>query len=257
MSQILRFLPLDQPPEFVSAGIGIHGKNPRESYFIDGLWCLHLFRDALDLEVDGARFEVEAGCATIMPPSVSIEYFFPRPCVHVHLSVMFRARPGDNLTEIPALQNLGGDFGRWFGAAEQLMAWRTEEPIRAQARLWEILWHLARPPKPPNDADPIAQRARELIEKHLHQPLAVAQLARELGVSHNHLTRQFRLLTGQTVVEYLRARRVERAEQLLRHTTLPIKAIAAQTGLGDFHSFNKALRRVRGRSPRQIRGESS
>ena len=252
MNSILRFVPLEKPPEFVSAGIGVHGQNPRESYFIEGLWCLHLFRDPLDLKVDGQRFEVLPGCATIMPPSVPIEYFFPRPCVHLHLSVMFRAAPNENRTPIPAIQNLGADFGRWFGAAEQLMAWRTAEPARAQARLWEILWHLARREPSLNGSD-LAEQARELIEKRLHQPLFVAHIARELGVSHNHLTRRFREATGQTVVEYLQKRRVERAEELLRHTTMPIKAIAAQCGLGDFHSFNKAMRRVRGCSPRQIR----
>jgi transcriptional regulator GlxA family with amidase domain len=78
-------------------------------------------------------------------------------------------------------------------------------------------------------------------------------LARELDVSHNHLTRSFRAATGLAPVEFIRERRVNRAEELLRHTTLPIKAIAAQVGLGDFHSFNKVMRRAKGASPRRLR----
>ena len=52
---------------------------------------------------------------------------------------------------------------------------------------------------------------------------------------------------------YASWRRVRRAEYLLRYTTLPIKAVASQVGLGDFHSFNKAMRRVTGLAPRQAR----
>lgn len=252
MTVLLREVPLGEPPVLENAGFSVHGQRAHERFFIPGLWCLHLFRDPLDMTVDGVRFGVERGSVTFMPPSVPIEYFFPRSCVHRHIVVMFRPVEGEP-TSLPAIRDTGAEFEGLWAELGEVVAWRATQPTRARARLWEILWRLSQFETAEGE-DALVFRARELIEKQLHAPLQVAGLARELGVSHNHLTRRFRATTQSTVVEYLRGRRVERALHLLRHTTLPIKAVASQSGLGDFHSFNKTMRRVTGFSPRQIRG---
>lgn len=83
---------------------------------------------------------------------------------------------------------------------------------------------------------------------------AVAQAA---GVSHNHLTRLFKAATGDTVVGYIRRRRLDRARHLLRASTLSIPAVAASVGIPDLQAFNKACRRELGASPRALRGETT
>ena len=91
------------------------------------------------------------------------------------------------------------------------------------------------------------------IEARLAEPLSVPEIARRAGLSHNHLTRLFRMHTGDTVVAYIRRRRMARAEHLLRRSTMPIPAVAASVGIGDLQAFNKACRRVLGASPRSLR----
>src|ERR671928_57638 len=59
--------------------------------------------------------------------------------------------------------------------------------------------------------------------------------------------------TGNTVVGYIRHRRLERARHLLRESTLSIPAIAAAVGIRDLQAFNKACRRELGASPRAVR----
>lgn len=92
-----------------------------------------------------------------------------------------------------------------------------------------------------------------LIEARLAEPLTVPEIAREAGVSHNHLTRLFRAATGQTVIGYVRARRMAQARHLLRASTLSVSAVAATVGIPDLQAFNKACRRELGASPRAVR----
>jgi transcriptional regulator GlxA family with amidase domain len=73
------------------------------------------------------------------------------------------------------------------------------------------------------------------------------------GVSHNHLTRLFHAETGQTVIAYIRQRRLTRARHLLVSSTLSIPAVAASVGIPDLQAFNKACRRELGGPPRAIR----
>jgi len=210
----------------------------------------------MDLRLNGDKIDVRPGCATIMAPGEPIEFLFPKPATHLHIFSHFQLAPNDDpLVAIPQIQQLGVRFEALFASMESALGWWSSEPRRAEARLWDILWQLTGGLA---QGEPEAEftRARELIERQLHEPIQVADLARQLGVSHNHLTRRFKAQTGKTVVEYIRERRVERARQLLCETTLPIKAVARQAGLGDFHAFNKAMRRVTGRSPRAWRAPS-
>jgi transcriptional regulator GlxA family with amidase domain len=145
-------------------------------------------------------------------------------------------------------------------AIEEMVGWSATAPRRADARLWELLWRLwgaSRNSSAGAGGDPLVARATELIEKRLSGRLVVADLARELGLSHNQLTRRFRAASGMTVVEFIRVRRVRQATYLLQNTTMPIKAIASSVGLGDFHSFNKTMRNATGKSPRALQALSA
>ncbi len=72
-------------------------------------------------------------------------------------------------------------------------------------------------------------------------------------MSHNHLLRLFRTRFGESIEGYIRGRRAARALHLLRHSTPPIKAAAAETGFPEPQTFNKAMHRQFGKSPRQLR----
>jgi transcriptional regulator GlxA family with amidase domain len=96
-------------------------------------------------------------------------------------------------------------------------------------------------------------KALAYIASNLASPLTVPDVARAAGVSHNHLTRLFRVETGDTVVAHIRRRRLERARHLLRESTLSIPTVAASVGIADLQAFNKACRREFGASPRAVR----
>ena len=257
MSQLYD-LPLAHPPVPALLGIGRHGSLALERYLIPDSWCLHLYRDPMQLRVDGAWLDVRAGCATLIPPGAPIEFHFPAPIIHTHFVAHFSAPPGPTRA-FPAIQNLGARFEPFYRQLSEIVghgAHDNAESPRAQARLWDVLWQLSRPattPATPQQA--LVENAQRWIEAHLGEPFSIADLARRFEVSHNHLTRCFAAQTAQTPVAWIRTRRVERARYLLGHTTTPIKSIAAQCGLGDIHSLNKAMRQATGLGPRALRAE--
>jgi len=245
-------LPLERAPRVEHMGVGLHGHVALEKFLLPHAWCLHLFRDTLDLRVNGDKIEVLPGTATLIAPGSPIEFRFPRRTRHLHVFAHFSVEDGET-RPFPAVQFLGDDFDCHFARLSEAIGFWSNRSPRASARLWETLWNLSQPHSDQKREATLVSRAREAIELRLSEPLCVADLARELGASHNHLTRRFKAETGQTVVEFIRARRTGRAVYLLEHTTLPIKAVAQNCGLGDFHSLNKTLRAQTGKSPRAFR----
>src|SRR3546814_19987572 len=51
-------------------------------------------------------------------------------------------------------------------------------------------------------------------------------------MSRRTFTRRFREATGTTVIQWLNAQRVARAQQLLETTDMPIEAVAGEAGFG-------------------------
>ncbi|MFB9245191.1 helix-turn-helix domain-containing protein, partial [Massilia antarctica] len=62
------------------------------------------------------------------------------------------------------------------------------------------------------------QRGVDYIEGHLALPIAISVVARESGMSQWHFQRMFKGLTGDTVKDYIRSRRLARALDLLLNT---------------------------------------
>ncbi|MBE7464940.1 MAG: helix-turn-helix transcriptional regulator [Planctomycetes bacterium] len=257
--EAVRFdMPLAEPPRLRTIAVAGHpeGLWPYKLNF----WCLHLFATPGDLSIDGVEFPIRPGCASITPRQGQLVYRFDvRPrYVYAHYDLPAEGSRTP-LTPVLAMHDLGGDFSAYWSAMEEAVGAFSTQRRRAEARLWELLWKLSerRAPAeaggPSAEGHPAMRRAREHIERNLHQPLSVANLAARVGLSHNHLTRLFREQTGETVVSYIRARRLERARHLLLHTSQPIKAIAAEVGLPDLHQFNKVVRAALGASPRALR----
>jgi AraC-like DNA-binding protein len=129
------------------------------------------------------------------------------------------------------------------------------QPNRAVQLLWGVLLDLAELSRRPASSapHPVIAEAMEWIEQHLSEPFSVTELAEEIHVGRTVLSRLFRRHLNQSVVEYLRALRVRRAEAMLTQTNLPIKEIAIRVGLPDPQHFNKTVRRQLGASPTDIR----
>jgi AraC family transcriptional regulator len=93
----------------------------------------------------------------------------------------------------------------------------------------------------------------EYIDEYLDTDLTLAQLAATVHLSAYHFARQFKAATGVPPHQYVLTRRVERAQQLLRKTDLPLVDIAASAGFSDQSKLSAHFKRVVGLTPRQFR----
>jgi len=94
----------------------------------------------------------------------------------------------------------------------------------------------------------------DYIEEHLGAGPTLEQLAAVARLSPYHFARQFKVATGLPPHQYVIARRVDRAQQLLQpDCDLSLAEIAARAGFSDQSQFSHHFKRVGGVTPRQFR----
>lgn len=93
------------------------------------------------------------------------------------------------------------------------------------------------------------RRVLEHIEASLAKPLRNRELAAVLGYSEFHFNVAFRNALGIPPHEYLVRRRIERAQQLMLASELPLCQIAAECGLADQSHLTRLFRRLVGDTP--------
>ena len=97
------------------------------------------------------------------------------------------------------------------------------------------------------------ERALFLLERDLENPPTLEMLAQEVGCGPFHLSRLFGRLTGKTMPEFLRQKRMERAALLLRTTKQSVSEIALTVGYESFSAFTRGFVRERGMTPSAYR----
>jgi AraC family transcriptional regulator len=93
----------------------------------------------------------------------------------------------------------------------------------------------------------------EYVEEHLDAGLTLERLAAVAHLSPYHFARQFKATTGLPPHQYVIARRVERAQQLLREGDSSLAEVAVEAGFSDQSQFSQSFKRVMGVTPRQYR----
>lgn len=97
------------------------------------------------------------------------------------------------------------------------------------------------------------QRAVDFIEAHLLEHIGIEQLAAQVHASPFHFQRIFHALSGVTVGEYIRCRRLSLAAQELAATDAKVIDIALKYGYDSPDSFARAFARFHGVTPSQAR----
>jgi AraC family transcriptional regulator len=93
------------------------------------------------------------------------------------------------------------------------------------------------------------KRVVEYVENHLSEKIALSDLAAVAGLSRMHFASQFRTATGLRPHEFLLRRRIQRAEELLRNTTMPIAEIALTVGFQTQAHLTTVFKRFAGCTP--------
>lgn len=96
-------------------------------------------------------------------------------------------------------------------------------------------------------------RRVELVIAHIESDVAgaldTAELAALVNLSASRFRHLFKEETGRTINQYVRGRRLERAEFLLRTTFLSIKEVMKQSGVSSMSHFVPYFKKRYGVSP--------
>ena len=99
----------------------------------------------------------------------------------------------------------------------------------------------------------IVRKAVGVFADHLEEPLNIADVAREVGVSVRQLERMFQKTTGNTPLGYNRSMRMQKARQLLLYGKDSIAEIAVAVGYSSSFTLIKNYTEVFGVHPKEDR----
>ncbi len=222
------------------------------------------------LTVDGEPVHdgpVPAGFATLTAPGVAATIHLRGPCDLLHLFI-----PGQRLREIaggdaearmpddagrcsagvadPLIERLawlllkGGGAGEMHmsdqyvdglavGIVSRLLDCSRAREVRAPHGL--VKWRL--------------KRVQAYIEEKLSERLSLADLAGSAGLSRMHFAAQFRVATGMRPHEYVVRRRIQKAQEILLSTSMPLVEVALSVGFQTQAHFTTVFRRLLGETP--------
>ena len=103
------------------------------------------------------------------------------------------------------------------------------------------------------DYSPPVQRIIAVIDSDLTADMSLRVFAQMLNVSSSYLSTLFKKETGQTLTEYINAKRIRHAMHLLKTTRLQIQTIAQYCGIVDVQYFSKVFKRIAGMTPKEYR----
>ena len=137
-----------------------------------------------------------------------------------------------------------------------IVASLPEPPVPKAARiLWyqskaiELMAHFLFEPKDPEMfcmrqkrvARDRVERTQDLLVRDLANPPSLEMLGQEVGCSPFYLSRIFSREVGQTIPQFLRNARMERAAELLRSGRYNVTEAATEVGYSSLSHFSKAF----------------
>ena len=133
---------------------------------------------------------------------------------------------------------------------------RLPQKERARWCVWksvELLYLLCAPQEPVAGQAGNLEEVARYMEEHLDEPLSIPQLSRRAFLSPTAFKAAFRQRYGLAVHAWLRQRRMERAAQLLRGSSLTVLEVAQSVGYSSGSQFSTAFRQRYGTSPGKFR----
>lgn len=124
---------------------------------------------------------------------------------------------------------------------------RTAELIALCLRMAE--GRIPKPQEKGTEEDSRFLVAKEFIEDNITQSPTVAEVAAVTHLSEKQLSRVFRDITGKTVADHIRERRVTHIEKLLLETDLSLSEISDRMHFSSEYYFNRFFKTHAGMTP--------
>ncbi|MCC5991109.1 MAG: GlxA family transcriptional regulator [Rhodobacteraceae bacterium] len=96
-------------------------------------------------------------------------------------------------------------------------------------------------------------KAVRLMSEHLQEPLSIAELCDQIGISPRHLERLFKKTTGSSPLSYYRNMRMAAARQLVMYSNRSMREIAEAIGYASASPFRQRYGELYGIAPEEDR----
>lgn len=93
----------------------------------------------------------------------------------------------------------------------------------------------------------------DLMEGNIEDPIPIARLAAQVGISQRQLERMFKEHVKTSAVRYYRRIRLLHARRLLLQSELPLIEVAVASGFGSLEHFSRTYKAEFGKSPQEDR----
>jgi AraC-like DNA-binding protein len=93
------------------------------------------------------------------------------------------------------------------------------------------------------------EQVMALLKQNLAEPPPLEELGKRIGCSHFYLSRIFSTQTGQTITQYLRQLRMEKAAELLKSREYNVTEVAFEVGYNSLSHFSAAFQETFGCCP--------
>ena len=174
------------------------------------------------------------------------------PAIDVDPNVLYVDNGGRLLTSAGlaagldmCLHMVGLDYGASVAAAT---ARRVVVPLVRAGGQAQFIVH-----QKPADAGSGLQETLAWMEANLHQPLTLEDIAAHAATSVRSLTRRFAEQVGTTPMQQMLRLRVQRAQELLETTDIPIEHVSGHVGFGSSVAFRQQFTRRVGVPPQRYR----
>jgi transcriptional regulator GlxA family with amidase domain len=95
--------------------------------------------------------------------------------------------------------------------------------------------------------------AIRLMESSIAEPMSMAELTEQAGLSTRHLERVFRKVFNDTPAKFYKRLRARKARAMIEETLMPMVEIAVATGFGSSDTLARAVREEYGVTPSKMR----
>ena len=103
------------------------------------------------------------------------------------------------------------------------------------------------------EENPIIKKVCAYVDENLSQNISLETAADFAGVSSFYLSKLFKEEKGETFINFISDKRLEKSRQLLSETSLSIKEITAEVGYNDQNYFSRIFKTKYGLSPKEYR----
>lgn len=101
----------------------------------------------------------------------------------------------------------------------------------------------------PTKQDNYLRKMIDYIQERYPENIGVAHVAEAGGISPSQANNIFKQETGNAVYDYITRVRIEKAEELLKHTNLKVTEISEKVGYASENSFIRNFKKIKGVTP--------